>query len=90
MFIQMIDLLQTLNYNVTVILNKQDTPITKKNFMFNLIIIIVIVNNKTICGDVLIILQVLKEGEETLLKYFPDLKFRHVTVNEIYKESKNK
>ena len=85
------DLLQTLNYNVTVILgNKEDTPITKQNFMFNFNYHYSNCSTiKTICGDVSDNIAGIKGmGEETLLKYFPDLKFRHVTVNEIYKESK--
>ena len=83
------DLIQLLKYDVTILLaNKEDTPITKQSFMFNFDYHYSnSITLKTICGDTSDNIEGIKGfAESTLLKYFPDLKYRYITVNEIYKE----
>lgn len=79
------DFLQMLYLNITIIFANIDMPITRGNFYFkfdyhygNAILM------KTICGDDVDCIKGIKGmGEDTLLKYFPELKERKVMVREI-------
>lgn len=83
------DFSQLLDLNITIIFGNIDTPITRSNFFYffdyhysNA------VTMKTICGDVSDNIRGI-DGikEKTLIKYFPDLQFRYVTVREICKKA---
>jgi 5'-3' exonuclease len=81
------DFAQLLDLNVTILFGNIDTPVTKTNYMMyfdhhysNALIL------KIICGDVSDNIKGvggIKEG--TLLKHFPELKYKHLTVREICK-----
>lgn len=84
------DMIQLLQYNITILFGNIESPITKQNFMFNfdyhysnsLTI-------KIICGDVSDNIEGIKGiSENTLIKYFPDIKYRHITVREICESAK--
>lgn len=84
------DFAQLLHLNITIHFSNIDTPITKDNFFFffnyrhsNALTI------KIICGDVSDNIKGI-EGikEKTLLKYFPELEYKKVTVKEICQKAK--
>jgi 5'-3' exonuclease len=83
------DFCQLLDLNITILFSNIEEPITKQNFYFkfnynyqNALIM------KVICGDVSDNIKG-AEGvkEPTLLKYFPDLEFRKMTVKEICQQA---
>lgn len=84
------DLIQTLKFNITIIFGNIETPINRQNFMMNFDYYYSnSLTIKTICGDVSDNIEGIDGiGVNTLLKHFPDLKFRHLTVNDICKKSK--
>jgi DNA polymerase-1 len=79
------DFAQLLDLNITILFANLDEPITKKNFMFkfnyhysNVLTL------KILCGDSSDNIKGVNGlGEKTLLTNFDDLRFKHVTVNEI-------
>ena len=81
------DFAQLLDLNITIIFPNIDQPVTKVNYIMyfnhhysNALII------KIICGDSADNIDGISGvGEKTLLKYFPELKFKHLTVREICK-----
>jgi 5'-3' exonuclease len=83
------DFAQLLDLNITIIFPNIDQPVTKINYMMyfdhhysNALIL------KIICGDVSDNIKGI-EGikETTLLKHFPELKYKHLTVREICKKA---
>lgn len=79
------DFAQLLDLNITILFANIETPITRVNYMMHF-------NHhysnaltlKIICGDVSDNVKGIEGiGEDTLLKYFPELKFKHLTVREI-------
>jgi 5'-3' exonuclease len=83
------DFAQLLDLNITILFPNIDQPVTKTNYMMhfdhhytNALIM------KIICGDVSDNIKGV-EGikEATLLKYFPELKYKHLTVREICKKA---
>lgn len=79
------DFLQLLSLNITIIFSNIETPITKSNFFkhFNYHYSNALLM-KVVCGDTsdnIKGIEGLQEG--TLLKYFPELKFKHISVREI-------
>lgn len=83
------DFAQLLDLNITIIFSNIDTPITKSNFFHyfnyhysNALTI------KIICGDASDNIKGIKGvKEKTLLKYFPELLYKKVTVREICKKA---
>lgn len=83
------DFAQLLDLNITIIFSNIPRPITKTNYIMhfnhhytNALII------KIICGDVSDNVHgIAGMGENTLLKHFPELKFKHITVKEICKRA---
>ena len=83
------DFAQLLDLNITIIFPNINVPITKVNYLMhfnhhykNALVM------KIICGDVSDnIVGVGGLKEDGLIKLFPDLKFRKMTVNEIYKKA---
>lgn len=83
------DFSQLLDLNITIIFGNIDEPVTRHNFYFkfnynyqNALAM------KVICGDGADkIAGVGGVKEETLLKYFPDLEFRKMTVREICQQA---
>lgn len=81
------DYAQLLDLNITIIFPNIDQPITKVNYMMyfnhhysNAQVV------KIICGDTADNIEGIKGmGETVLLKYIPELKFKHLTVREICK-----
>jgi 5'-3' exonuclease len=81
------DFSQLLNLNITIIFGNIEQPITKTNYFYhfnhhftNALLM------KIICGDDADNIKGIKGmGEDTLLKYIPDLAFKHFTVREICK-----
>lgn len=79
------DFFQLLDLNITIIFPTVDTPVNKTNFFFlfgyhyaNALPI------KIICGDTSDYIKGIRGlGEDTLLKYFPDMKYKPYTVREI-------
>jgi len=79
------DFSQLLDLNLTIIFPNIDQPVTKTNYIMhfnhhysNALIL------KIICGDTGDNIKGIEGiGEETLLKHFPELKFKHITVREI-------
>lgn len=73
--------------NITILFGNIKTPITKTNYIMhfdhhysNALIL------KVLCGDTSDNIKGIKGlGEETLLKHFPELKYKHLTVREICK-----
>lgn len=83
------DFVQLLDLNITIIFGNIEMPVTKKNFFhhFNYYY-----ENgltmKIICGDVSDNIKGIPGvKEKTLLKYFPELKFKKLTVKEICKRA---
>lgn len=83
------DFAQLLDLNLTIIFPNIDQPVTKTNYIMhfnhhyrNALVM------KIICGDVSDNIKGI-EGikEQTLLKYFPELKFKQMTVREICKKA---
>lgn len=83
------DFAQLLDLNITIIFPNIDQPVNKTNYIMyfdhhytNALIL------KIICGDVSDNIKGI-EGikETTLLKYFPELKYKHLTVREICKKA---
>jgi 5'-3' exonuclease len=80
------DFAQLLEYDITILFDNKDEPTTKMNFMFqfgysykNALTV------KIICGDTSDNLKGVDGLKETsLLKYFPDLKFKPCSVRDIY------
>lgn len=79
------DFAQLLDLNITILFPNINQPITKFNYIMHF-------NHyyanaltlKIICGDTADNIKGIEGvGEDTLLKYFPDLKFRYVSVREI-------
>lgn len=79
------DFAQLLDLNITILFANIEVPVTKMNYMMHF-------NHhysnaltlKIICGDVSDNIKgVGGIGEDTLLEFFPELKFKHVTVREI-------
>jgi 5'-3' exonuclease len=83
------DFAQLLDLNITILFSNIDQPVNKLNyFMYfnhhylNALIL------KIICGDVSDNINGIDGmGETILLKYFPELKFKHLTVREICKKA---
>ena len=83
------DFAQLLDLNLTIIFPDIEKPVTKMNYMMyfnhhysNALIL------KIICGDTSDNIDGIEGmGEDTLLKYFPELKFKHLTVREICKKA---
>jgi len=79
------DFAQLLDLNITILFANIDQPVNKSNYLMhfnhhysNALIL------KIICGDTADNVHGIKGiGEDTLLKYFPELKFKHLTVREI-------
>ena len=79
------DFSQLLEYGITILYDNIDTPITRNNFFFyfnyhysNALAM------KIICGDVSDNIQgIAGLKEKTLLKHFPDLQYRNLSVREI-------
>lgn len=79
------DFAQLLDLNITILFPNINQPVTKLNYIMhfnhhytNALIM------KIICGDVADnISGIGGMGEDTLLKHFPELKFKHMTVREI-------
>lgn len=83
------DFAQFFDLNITIIFPNIDEPVTKINYMMhfkhhysNALTL------KIICGDVADNVKgIANVGEDTLLKHFPELKYRHVSVREICERS---
>lgn len=83
------DFSQLLNHNITILFANINTPITKKNFFFsfnyhysNALLM------KVICGDVSDNIKGIQGIKETtLIKHFPDIQFKNITVREICKQA---
>jgi len=79
------DFAQFFDLNITILFPNINVPVTKSNYMMhfdhhysNALTL------KIICGDTADNIAGIKGvGEDTLLKYFPELKFKHVSVREI-------
>lgn len=79
------DFAQLLDLNITIIFPNISQPVTKTNYIMhfnhhytNALVI------KIICGDTADNIHGISGmGEDTLLKYFPELKFKHLSVREI-------
>ena len=79
------DFAQLLDYNITILFDNKEEPITKHNFFFefkyhygNALPM------KIICGDVSDNIKgIAGIKEKSLLKYFPDIQFKRLTVREI-------
>jgi len=84
------DFAQLLDLNITIIFPNIDQPVTRTNYLMhfnhhylNAITI------KIICGDIADNIKGIQGiKEKTLIKYFPEIKFRYVTVKEICKRAK--
>jgi 5'-3' exonuclease len=85
------DFAQLLDLNITILFTNIDMPVTKANYSLqfghhytNALIM------KVITGDKADKVQGIKGiGEDTLLKYFPDMRYKKYTVREICKEADN-
>lgn len=84
------DFSQLLDLDITIIFSNIDTPITRENFFFffnhhysNVLTFKVITGDSS---DNIKGVGLLKE--KTLMKHFPELQYKHVTVREICKRSK--
>lgn len=79
------DMAQLLDLNITILFGNIDTPITRGNFsMFFNYHHSNVLTLKILTGDTSDNIKGIKGlGEKTLLKDFPNLTFKHVTVNEI-------
>jgi 5'-3' exonuclease len=83
------DFSQLLDLNITILFANIDMPITKANYSLqfghhytNALIM------KVITGDKADMVQGIKGiGEDTLIKYFPDMRYKKYTVREICKEA---
>jgi len=79
------DFAQLLDLNITIIFPNIDQPVTKASYMMhfnhhysNALVM------KIICGDTADNIKGIKGmGEDTLLKYFPEMTYKHMTVREI-------
>lgn len=79
------DFAQLLDFDITILFDNIDDPVTKENFFFifdyhysNSLAL------KVICGDTSDNLKGVNGlGQKTLLKHFPDLKFKKMSVREI-------
>jgi len=79
------DFAQLLDLNITIIFPNINQPVTKSNYIMhfnhhysNALVM------KIICGDDADNVQGISGmGEDTLLKYFPELKYKHLSVREI-------
>ncbi len=79
------DFAQLIDYDITILFENKTEPISKKNFFFNFPYHHSnALTMKIICGDTSDNIKGI-EGikETTLLKYFPDLKLKKMTVKEI-------
>lgn len=83
------DFAQLLDLNITIIFPNINTPVNKNNYMMHF-------NHhysnaltlKIICGDTADnIAGIPNLGEDTLLKYFPELKYKHLSVRDICKRA---
>lgn len=83
------DFAQLLDLNITILFSNIEQPITKSNYLMhfnhhytNALLM------KIICGDTADNISGINGiGESNLLKYFPELKFKHMTVREICKKA---
>jgi 5'-3' exonuclease len=83
------DFAQLLDLNITILFPNIDQPVNKANYMMyfnhhysNALML------KIICGDTSDNIDGIEGmGEDTLLKYFPEIKFKHLTVREICKKA---
>ncbi len=83
------DFAQLLDLNITIIFPNIDVPITRNNYLMhfnhhysNALVL------KIICGDTADNIHGISGiGEDTLLKNFPELEVKHVTVREICKKA---
>lgn len=84
------DFVQLLDLNIAIIFPHKDKPITKKNFLIEFGYHYLNARScKIICGDVSDNIKGIKGlKEKTLFKHFPDLKYKGMTVNEIYHKAK--
>ena len=83
------DYAQLLDLEITIIFSNIDTPITKTNYMMHFnhhylnALTIKIINGDTADN----IPGIPNIGEKTLLKYFPELKYKYMSVREICKKA---
>ena len=79
------DIAQMLDLNVTIIFGNIETPITKSNFIMNFNYHYSnVLTIKILTGDVSDNIKGIKGlGERGLIKKFPELTYKHVSVNEI-------
>jgi 5'-3' exonuclease len=83
------DFAQLLDLNITILFPNIDQPVNKANYMMyfnhhysNALML------KIICGDTSDNIDGIEGmGEDTLLKYFPEIKFKHLMVREICKRA---
>ena len=83
------DFSQLLEYGITILFENIDAPVTRNNFFYyfnyhysNALAM------KVICGDVSDNIQgIAGLKEKTLLKHFPDMQFRNLTVREICRQA---
>jgi len=83
------DFAQLLDLNLTIIFPNIEQPVNKTNYMMhfnhyysNALML------KILCGDTSDNIKGIEGmGEDTLLKHFPELKFKHLTVREICKKA---
>src|ERR1035437_7793550 len=83
------DFAQSLDLNIKIIFANIDEPVNKANYMMyfnhhysNALML------KIICGDTSDNIDGIEGmGEDTLLKYFPEIKFKHLMVREICKRA---
>lgn len=79
------DFAQLLDLNITILFPNIEQPVTKVNYMmyFNHHYSNAL-SMKILCGDTADNIKgILGMGEKTLLEYFPELKYKHVSVKEI-------
>ncbi len=83
------DFAQLLDLNITILFPNISQPVTKTNYMMhfnhhysNALVL------KIICGDTADNIKGIEGmGEETLLKHFPEMKYKHMAVREICKRA---
>ncbi len=84
------DLVQVLKFNVNILFDNINELVNKTNFLLHFDYYYANIKTiKTICGDMSDNISGVKGlGEKTLYKHFPDIKYRKMSVNEIFKNAK--